>query len=64
MKAIDLPAEQRPRFIKRAVTVIRREFERKYVTDPDLGEAADSLQALVETMVKQIKESGGSVGHA
>jgi RIO-like serine/threonine protein kinase len=64
MQAMELPAEHRPKFIKRAVTVVRREFERKYVADPDTGEAADRLQALVETMVKLIEESGGSVGHA
>ncbi len=64
MQAMELPANQRPEFIKRAVTAVRREFERKYVADPEIAEAADKLQALIETMVKIIEESGGSVGHA
>ncbi len=63
MQAMELPANQRPEFIKRAVIAVQSEFERKYVADPEIAEAANKLQALIETMVKLIEESGGSVGH-
>ncbi len=64
MQAMELQADQRPVFIRRSVTAVRREFERKYVADPDIAEAADKLQGLIETMVAILEESGGSVGHA
>ena len=64
MQALEVPANQRQQFIKRAVTAVQTEFERKYGTDPNLAEAADKLQALIKTMVGLLEESGGSVGHA
>jgi hypothetical protein len=64
MQALELPADQRPQFVRRAVTAVRTEFERKYGPDPELAEATDKLQALIETMVALLEESGGSVGHA
>ena len=64
MQAMELPAPQRPEFIKRAVTAVRQEFEHKYGPDPETGEAVDKLQALIETMVRIIEETGGTVGHA
>ncbi len=64
MQALELPAEGRMTFIARAVTAVRTEFERQYGSDLHLGEATDKLSGLIETMVKLIEESGGSVGHA
>ncbi len=64
MQAMELPADQRPEFIRRAVMAVRREFERKHATNPVLTEATDKLQAMIEAMVQIIKESGGSIGHA
>ncbi len=64
MQAMELPADQRPEFIRRAVMAVRREFERKYTADPMLTEATDKLQAMIEAMVQIIEESGGSIGHA
>ncbi len=63
MQALELRADQRPQFVRRAVTAVQAEFERKYGPDPELTEAADKLQALIETMVALLEESGGSVGH-
>jgi histidine ammonia-lyase len=64
MQAMELPADQRPEFIRRAVMAVRREVERKYTADPMLTEATDKLQAMIEAMVQIIEESGGSIGHA
>ena len=64
MQAMELPADRRQEFIKRAVAAVRSEFERKFGGDPDLAEAASKLHALIETMVALLEESGGSVGHA
>ncbi len=63
MQAMELPGAQRPEFIRRAVAAVRSEFERKFGGDPDLAGAADKLQALIETMVQLLEESGGSVGY-
>ena len=64
MQAKELPPNQRPEFIKRAVLAVRTEFERQCGADPAMDEAAHKLHALIETMVELIEESGGSVGHA
>jgi RIO-like serine/threonine protein kinase len=64
MQAMELSADQRPEFIRRAVTAVRREFERKYVADPGTAEMADKLEAMIKAMVQIIEESGGSVGRA
>ncbi len=64
MQALELPTEQRSKFIRRAVMAVRTEFERQYGAAPDMDEATSKLWALIETMVKLIEESGGAVGHA
>ena len=64
MQAMELPADHRPEFIRRAVMAVRREFERKHTEAPILTEATDKLQAMIEAMVQIMEESGGSIGHA
>ena len=64
MQAMELPAQERSRFIHRAVTAIRRDFDRKYGADPDTADAAHRLQKLIEELVRVIETSGGSVGRA
>ncbi len=64
MQAMELPAQERSRFIQRAVTAIRRDFDRKYGADPDTADAAQRLQQLIEELVGMIEASGGSVGRA
>ena len=64
MQAMELPRDQRARFIERAVTAIRRDFDRKYGADPDTADAAHRLQRLIEKLVRMVEASGGSVGRA
>ncbi len=64
MQAMELPPEQRLAFIKRAVTVIHRDYAAKHGADPSTADIADRLERLTATLVKMIEESGGTVGHA
>lgn len=51
-RAIELPPDARPAFIKTEVTVIRSDFQRAYEADPRL---AVSAMALVDGMYGEIK---------
>ena len=64
MQAMELPPHKRPEFIKRAVTAIRRDFDRKHGADPSTAEIASKLETLTGMLVKLIEESGGTIGHA
>ncbi len=64
MAALEIQPDDRPAFIKRTVTMVRRYYQQTYAADPDIAHLASKLPQLTREMVRTLEESGGTIGHA
>ncbi len=51
-------------FIKRTMAMLRRNYEKKLGSDPEVTDAWSNLLELTREMVKILEKSGGTIGHA